>query len=68
MQKYLSNLALTLLNDKAKELNLHSKKHGSYMDKEPRKQHYLLIENKTERIILGVRFHTNQVPTFIIPQ
>jgi len=59
MQKYLSNLALTLLNDYVyKEHNITTPS-GSYLYKHPRKQHYTLKENKGDKPIATLVLSTN---------
>lgn len=65
MNKYLSNLALIYLTNKATELNIHPDE-GSKLYKYPRKQMYSLLNAKTGRTFLTVTFYTNQTPYFFI--
>jgi len=64
MQKYLSNLALIHLNQKAKELNLDIS--GSHLRKIDRKQVYQLIKDETDLLILQITFHHHQTPTYCL--
>lgn len=62
--KYLSNLALFLLTQKARELNLDIS--GSHLRKLPRKQVYQLIKDETDLPIIQITFYPNQTPTYYI--
>lgn len=66
MQKYLSNLALVLLNQYMTENGIPFPPEGSHIHKYPRKQVYTLVNSGTYEKLVSVEFFRNGVPRYTI--